>query len=297
MAAQVVPAGAPVRAVRAQVRLLARVHAPVLDQLLKGDIEIYVDIERERERESSNYLFQLDGAEYADVAAEVAVVPVAAHVLAQVDLGRAVGPADGAADSRLRGRAPGVRAQVPLEGLLDRAGVRAQRAAVLFSFVPTIQPFQMDKGALLGYISSGGKFFKSLRCGEPFAEKVYVINEKDRVPVPDALQGQRALLARAAGARGRVRGRGLACLLARRRAPRFAIARALLLRLSRAALGGTLRLTRAAAWAAVSGATGREITLDFFTASFVLRPNTFPFHQPLNWRSFFHLTKLAPANC
>ena len=84
----------------------------------------------------STDLFQLDSAEDADVAAEVAIVPVATHVLAEVDLGRAVGTADGAADARLGGGASGVGSQVPLEGFLDRTGVRTQGAAVFLPLVP-----------------------------------------------------------------------------------------------------------------------------------------------------------------
>lgn len=76
------------------------------------------------------------GAKDADVAAEVPVVPVTSHVLAQVDLGGAVGSADGATNLGLADGSPSVGPQMPLEGLLNGARVTAESATVLLPFVP-----------------------------------------------------------------------------------------------------------------------------------------------------------------
>lgn len=81
------------------------------------------------------YLFQLYRAKDADIAAEVSIVTMPSHVPAEIDFGRAVGTAHGAAHPGLRCATPRVRPQVSLESLLDCARVRAQRASVLLPLV------------------------------------------------------------------------------------------------------------------------------------------------------------------
>lgn len=81
-------------------------------------------------------LFELYGPEDADVAAKEPVIPVASHVLTQINLRGTVGTTDGAAHPGLGCSAPGVGPQVPLKSLLYGTRIRAQRAPVFFSFVP-----------------------------------------------------------------------------------------------------------------------------------------------------------------
>lgn len=83
----------------------------------------------------STYFFQLHRAKDADVAAKVPVIAMPPHMPAEIDLGRSVGTADGAAHPGLRCGAPRMRPQMSLERLLDRARVRAQRAPILLSLV------------------------------------------------------------------------------------------------------------------------------------------------------------------
>lgn len=81
------------------------------------------------------YLLQLHCTKDANIAAEVSVVAMPSHMLAEIDLGGSVGAANGAAHPSLRRRAFRVCPQVSLKRLLDRARVRTERTSVLLPLV------------------------------------------------------------------------------------------------------------------------------------------------------------------
>lgn len=72
-----------------------------------------------------SYLFELDCSENAYVATKVSIIPMLAHVFAEINLGRPIGPADGTANPGFRCGSFSVSSEVSLKGLFNGTSVGA----------------------------------------------------------------------------------------------------------------------------------------------------------------------------